>query len=319
MKRLARIVARVVAAVVVALVVVVGVALAATWASDRPVSALEPRWAPPPSTFVEVDGMRVHLRDQGPRDDPAPLVLLHGTSASLHTWEGWVRALAPRKRVITFDLPAFGLTGPAPDGDYSIPAYVRFVDAVLRKLNVDHFVIGGNSLGGRIAWATALAFPTRVEKLILVDSAGYPLHATSIPIGFRIARLPVLNRLLEHSLPRGVVEDSVRNVYGDPSKVDAALVDRYYDLTLREGNRHALGQRMRLAPDGDRAAEIPGLKLPTLIIWGGRDHLIPSDDAQRFHHDIAGSQLVIFDDLGHVPHEEDPARTVVPVERFLGL
>src|SRR5262249_37087241 len=129
----------------------------------------------------------------------------------------------------------------------------------------------------------------------------------------------LLNRLLEHSLPRGVVDDSVRNVYGDPSKVDAALVDRYYDLTLREGNRHALAERMRLAPDGDLASEIPRLKLPTLIISGGRDHLIPPDAAQHFHHDVAGSQLVIFDDLGHVAHEEDPARTAAAVARFLGI
>ena len=82
--------------------------------------------------------MQFHVRDEGPRDDPAPIVLLHGTSSSLHTWEGWVAGLRQQHRVITFDLPGFGLTGPAPDADYSIEAHVRHVLAVLDHLGVPH-------------------------------------------------------------------------------------------------------------------------------------------------------------------------------------
>ena len=111
--------------------------VAANWAPDKPLSALAARWAPPPSTFVPILGMDVHLRDEGPRDDPTPIVLIHGTSASLHTWEGWVAALKDDRRVITFDLPGFGLTGPSPDGDYTIAAYVRFVGALLDKVGVE--------------------------------------------------------------------------------------------------------------------------------------------------------------------------------------
>src|SRR5512143_1060546 len=101
------------------------------WAPDRPAEALAPRWAPPPSKFVDVAGMRVHIRDEGPRDDPRPIVLLHGTSSSLHTWDGWAHALQGERRVIRFDLPGFGLTGPAPDGDYTIGHYVAFMKAML--------------------------------------------------------------------------------------------------------------------------------------------------------------------------------------------
>jgi pimeloyl-ACP methyl ester carboxylesterase len=263
--------------------------------------------------------MKVHMRDEGVRDDPSPIVLLHGTAASLHTWEGWVETLKKQRRVIRFDLPGFGLTGPSPDGDYTIENYVRFVTAMLDKLGVRHCVLVGNSFGGYVAWATALALPNRVDKLVLVDAGGYALAATSPPIGFRIAQLPVLNRLFEMTLPRGLVESSVRAVYGDPNKVTPELVDRYYEIALREGNRRALAQRFVQARPGELAARIPQLKLPTLILWGGRDQLIPPEAAEHFHRDISGSRVVMFDDLGHVPHEEDPSRTVAAVKKFLGI
>ena len=291
--------------------------VAANWAPDKPLSALAARWAPPPSTFVPILGMDVHLRDEGPRDDPTPIVLIHGTSASLHTWEGWVAALKDDRRVITFDLPGFGLTGPSPDGGYTIAAYVRFVGALLDKVGVERCVLGGNSLGGNIALATALAMPDRVYKLVLVDSAGYPFVSSSVPIGFRIAQIPVVNRLLEYVTPRSLVEASVRNVYGDPSKVTSALVDRYFDMTVRAGNRHALVQRFSQSVFGANATRIAGLKVSTLIVWGSRDRLIPPDYAERFHRDIAGSRIVVFPDLGHVPQEEDPVRTAAAVIDFL--
>jgi pimeloyl-ACP methyl ester carboxylesterase len=153
---------RIITGALITVVVLLGGGVAANWAPDKPLSALAARWAPPPSAFVPILGMQVHLRDEGPREDPTPIVLIHGTSASLHTWEGWVAALKDDRRVITFDLPGFGLTGPSPDGDYTIAGYVRFVGALLDKVGVKRCVLGGNSLGGNIAWATAHAMPDRV-------------------------------------------------------------------------------------------------------------------------------------------------------------
>lgn len=291
--------------------------VAANWAPDRPLATLTARWALPPSRFIPLLGMQVHVRDQGPRDDPVPMVLIHGTSASLHTWVGWVHALGDKRRVITFDLPAFGLTGPSPDGDYTIAAYVRFVRALLDTLAIRHCVLGGNSLGGNVAWEAALAMPERIDRLILVDAGGFPFISTSVPIGFRIARLPGLNRLMEFVTPRSLVRASLRNVYGDPSRVTPELVDRYFDMTVRAGNRRALARRFSQMDFSADASRVAQLKLPTLILWGGRDRLIPPGDAERFHHDIAGSRLVIFPDLGHMPHEEDPARTAAAVIDFL--
>lgn len=312
-----RIVLKILVAAAALLVLLLGGFVAATWAPDRPVEALQARWAPMPSTFLEIRGMNVHLRDEGPRADPLPLVLLHGTSASLHTWDGWVRRLAPLRRVIRLDLPGFGLTGPSVDGDYRIESYVAVLLELLDRLQVGRFIAVGNSFGGQVAWATALAAPERVAKLVLVDAAGYPRASQSVPIGFRIAMTPGLNRLMRNSLPRRTIESSVRNVYGDPSKVSEALVDRYYELTLRQGNRAALVERFRQVPSGAMAARIADLKLPTLILWGGRDRLLPPQHAERFQRDIAGSTLVILPDLGHVPQEEDPPRSLAAVRDFL--
>lgn len=284
---------------------------------DRPVQELKARWAPAPSRFVEIAGMQVHLRDEGPRADAEPIVLLHGTGASLHTWEGWAAALRHERRVIRYDMPGFGLTGPAPDADYTIENYARVVVAVLDHLGVRRGVLVGNSLGGYVAWATAVLHPERVSRLVLVDSGGYPYQSRSVPLGFRIARTPVLRDLMRDVLPRSVIESSMRNVYGDPDKVAPEVVDRYFDLTTRAGNRQALAQRFAQTQPGDLALRVPEIRVPTLILWGGRDRLIPPDQGERFHREIAGSRLEVFEALGHVPQEEDPAATVAAFRNFL--
>ena len=301
-----------------ALALLAGTGIALTWRSDLPVSTLAQRWAPAPSAFIEVGGLNVHYRDEGPRDDPAPIVLLHGTSSSLHTWDGWAETLRAKRRVVRFDLPGFGLTGPNATGDYSDAAYVGFVLQMLDALKLARVVLGGNSLGGAIAWQTAVAAPERVVQLILVDAGGYAFEATSVPIGFRIARMPWLRGLMRHVLPRSVVESSVRNVYGDPNRVTPDLVDRYVAMTLRTGNRDALAQRMAQMSWGQNLGGLRTLTQRTLILWGGRDRLIPPAHAQQFARDIPGSTMVVFNELGHVPHEEDPQRTVLAVQRFLG-
>jgi pimeloyl-ACP methyl ester carboxylesterase len=293
------------------------VVTAVYWAPERTISELQPRWAPAPSKFIPIEGMSVHIRDEGPRSDQSPLLLLHGTSSSLHTWEGWSAALRSKRRVISVDLPGYGLTGPFIDGDYRLAHYTLFVKQLLDKLGVKHAVVVGNSFGAQVALEFTLAKPDRVDRLILIDALGYPRNSTSVPIGFRIAQIPVLNKWMQYILPRGMVEDSVRNVFGDPDKVTPELVDRYYDMTTRKGNRAALPERFKYLPTLQSAERIQGITKPTLILWGGRDRLIPPENAKRFQQDIRGSQLVVFPRLGHVPQEEDPAATVAAVKLFL--
>ncbi|MDO6694301.1 alpha/beta hydrolase [Aliiglaciecola sp. 3_MG-2023] len=284
---------------------------------DKTVAELAPTWAPAPSQFIDIGGMQIHLRDEGPKNDPLPIVLLHGTSSSLHTWEGWTQALASQRRVIRFDLPGFGLTGPHAQNDYSIEQYSQTVIDIMDSLGIERFVLAGNSLGGYISWATAVFYPQRVEKLILVDASGYPYQSASVPLAFTISQQPLLKLLVGDMLPRSLVVKSVKNVYGDPSKVTPELVERYYQLTTREGNRQALAARFAQTQPSELINRISEIKQPTLIMWGQEDRLIPVDLGRRFQEEIENSELVIFATLGHVPHEEDPESTVKSVIDFL--
>jgi pimeloyl-ACP methyl ester carboxylesterase len=305
-------------AIVIALFIVgSGGFVVSNWQPDRPVEALVAKWAQPPSTFIDLMGLRVHLRDEGPQTDALPIVLLHGTGASLHTWDGWTAILRQDRRVIRFDLPGFGLTGPRTDSDYSIERYAEFVVAILDRLGVQKAVIAGNSLGGRIAWGTAVLYPDRVEKLVLLDASGYDFKPESVPIGLMLARIPVLRDMIRNVLPRSFVRSSIENVYGDPARVTPELVDLYYDITTRAGNRQALAERLEQLEPGAMAHRLPEIRQPTLILWGRKDRLIPVENAQRFHADIKRSTLIIWDELGHVPQEEDPARTVQALQSFL--
>ncbi len=306
-----------------ALLILSALVLALSRAPEVPAEGLVARWAPPPSDFINVRGMVVHVRDEGPRNDPEPVVLLHGTSASLHTWDGWTQVLKRQRRVIRFDLPGFGLTGPFAGeytaDDYRGDTYARFVLDLMDVLKLPRAVLGGNSLGGEIAWRTASLAPERVTKLVLVDATGLEFTPESVPLGFILARLPVFSTISESILPRELVAASVVSVYGDPAKVTPELVDRYYQLALREGNRRALSQRLRQLEPGAAADRLALLKQPTLILWGGRDRLVPPAVGVTLQQRIPGSQRQVFDQLGHVPQEEDPAATVQPVQVFLGL
>ena len=156
-----------------------------------------------------------------------------------------------------------------------------------------------------------------MNGLILVDAAGYPSTSSSVPIGFRIARIPGLDQIVRHVLPRGIIEASLLNVYGDPSKVTPELIDETFAMTLRKGNRRALMRRLAQSERGAHAGLIRQLRVPTLILWGTKDRLFPPENAEHFHRDITGSQLVIFDGLGHMPQQEIPEQAVVTVKSFL--
>jgi len=288
------------------------IAGAAMFRRDVPVEELMPRYAAAPSRFVELEGIRVHVRDEG---TGPPLLLVHGTSSSLHTWDGWVRHLSGRRRIIRLDLPGFGLTGPAPDGDYRVERYARLVAALLERLAIARTDVAGNSLGGRVAITLALDHPERVRRLILVDPAG--LSGVPPPLIFRLARTPVANRVLLHLTPRFLVRKNLEEVYGDPSLVTEELVDRYHAMALRAGNREALVERLTGPADPLLDDRLDQLQLPVLIQWGAEDRWIPVEAAHRFQRGIAGAQLRIYPGAGHVPMEELPQLTARDADAFL--
>jgi pimeloyl-ACP methyl ester carboxylesterase len=297
---------------VLAVLAVVVVLAAWQWKGDLPLGELKARWAPPPSRFIDVDGMSVHYRDEGVGP---PVLLLHGTGASLYTWNAWAAVLSSSHRVVRLDLPAFGLTGPRPDRDYTMGTYVEFLDRFAARLGLDSFALAGNSFGGTLAWRFAAAHPAEVTQLVLVDAGGYPGKTKRLLV-FRLGGLPILRQLLAHMDPRLLVERTIRQAYGDPARVTPELIERSYELVLRPGNREAFGAETSV-PFEDRTALLANLRVPTLVMWGDRDALIPVSDAQRFAADIPGARVRVYEGLGHLPMEEDGARTALDVSEFL--
>lgn len=294
------------------LVVAVTALLAIAFVPGTPVDALANSYTNAHSRFADIDGMRVHYRDEGAG---STVVLIHGTSSSLHTWDAWTEALKSHYRVVRLDLPAFGMTGPRPDKDYSIAAYVSVVRKLMDDLGIQQAAVAGNSLGGDIAWRLAVTHPERVSRLILIDAAGYPRDPDDLPAIFMMAKMPVVKDIMPHLAPRFMYVQNVRDVYHDPLRISDDLVDRYRDLMLRDGNRQAMIERIN-EPFVDEHTRIKTIKQPVLIQWGRHDRWIPPSHAERFAQDIPGSVLKWYE-AGHVPMEELPDETVRDAMVFL--
>lgn len=294
---------------------------------DTDAAEMRAKYGGPPSQFVEIgDGVTVHLRDEGPKDAPA-IILLHGSNADLHTWDPWVQGLKDSYRVIRFDQVGHGLTGPDPDYNYSRDNYVADIGEVADRLGLDSFILGGNSMGGKHALAFAVAHPERVTGLVLVDGSGGPM--LDLPedkrekkkdtgnIGFTIARMPGVNLLAEQITPRSLIQQSLEQSVSVKAVANAAAVDRYWELLRYPGNRRATLTRFSLPYDPLAEAEIAGVKSPTLILWGEEDRIIPVEAGRWLDKVLPSSTLVVYPGIGHLPQEEAVAATLGDLEPWL--
>ncbi|MFQ5416486.1 MAG: alpha/beta fold hydrolase [Myxococcota bacterium] len=306
------------ARVLLALVVVFVAAIWILGDRDLPAEELKSRYASAASQFLELsDGTVAHVRDQGRHTGPA-LVLIHGSNASLHTWEPWVAMLRDEFRLISMDLPGHGLTGRTLRDEYSIAAMNDFIDEVTRLQGAGHFHLAGNSMGGRAAWNYALDHSERVDRLILIDASGFPEpEDEEQAIGFLLASMPVVQNLMLFVTPRSVIEETLRAAFSNQELVDDAMVTRYHELLLREGSREATLARFQLPRNTDRVSELGRISHPTLILWGDEDRLVPVADAHRFHAALPNSTLRIYEAVGHLPMEEAPQRSAADVRAFL--
>lgn len=279
--------------------------------TDLEPEALKKEYADDFSHFADIQGVQLHYRDEGNADAPV-LVLLHGIMASLHTWDGWVSELKNDFRIIRVDIPGFGLTGPYPDGIYNIDKSVEMVDLLMKQLDIDTFFLAGNSMGGYISWNYALAHPEKVERLILLDSAG---HAFDPPMILALLDTPVLQDSMAYVTPRFVVSQTVREVYGDADKVTDPVIDRYHRLMLREGNREAVVDVFASLQEADPSG-IKDVEVPVLIMWGELDRWIPPEHALRFRDQIDDAELIMYPGAGHIPMEEIPQKTASDARDF---
>lgn len=270
----------------------------------------------PSSRYVEVDGLRIHYAIEG---SGPTLVLLHGVMASLHTWDGWVDQLASSFRIIRVDLPGFGLSDHLTDSEHYSPDHgIAIFDRVRQALGIERFYLGGNSLGGFLAWYYAVHHPDRVEKLILVDPIAYPQE---VPPIMAFVSLPGIGEIARYVAPRFLIERNVRQVYGDPRQIKRAILDRYYELLMRANNRFAMVETFRrikqLSTDVFISTHIRKLRAPTLLMWGGKDRWVPPRLIESWQRDLPHLELKLYPSAGHIPMEELPVETARDAKEFL--
>lgn len=285
----------------------------ALWTPDRPRAELERLYLAAPGDLVDVAGVRLHVRDSGPKNAPA-VILLHGFGASLHTWEPWAQVLERDLRVLRIDLPGSALSSPDPTGDYTDARSISVLLALMDTRGIAKASLVGNSIGGRIAWTLATKHPERVDKLVLVAPDGYASP------GFEYGKAPhvgVTVKAMRYTLPKWLLTMSLAPAYGDKSVMTDALATRYHDLMLGPGTRDAMIARMQQTVLVDPVPLLARIAAPTLLVWGEKDGAIPFTNAADYQKAVPHAKLVSFPGLGHLPHEEAPALTVAPVHAFL--
>jgi pimeloyl-ACP methyl ester carboxylesterase len=283
------------------------------WTPDKSRAELETKYLTSRADYLDVAGIRLHVRDSGPRDAPA-VILLHGFGASLHTWEPWAKALATQFRVIRFDLPGFGLTGADPTGTYSDARSVEILSALMDKLALKRASLVGHSMGGRLAWTFAAAAPERIEKLVLVAPDGFASP------GFAYGKatpVPTVMQAMKYVLPKAVLRMNLAPAYADPSRLTDAVTTRYHDLMLAPGVRGAILDRMQQMVLQPPEPLLRKITAPTLLLWGEKDAMIPATNALDYVGVMPKALRVILPNLGHVPHEEAPMQSLPPVSDFL--
>lgn len=283
------------------------------WTPDLPRTTLEARYLEAPGDLVTVDGIRLHVRDRGPRNAPV-VVLIHGFAGSLQTWDAWADGLATDHRVIRFDLPGSALSAPDPTGQYTDARTLQVLIALMDRLGITRASIVGHSVGGRIAWTLAARHPERVDRLVLIAPDGFASP------GFDYGRPPegsVLFDLMPYVLPKPFLRLQLKQTCADPAFVTDERVALNQELLRAPGSRDALLARNGQTVLADPVPLLRTIHAPTLLLWGEQDAMIPVGNAADYLAALPNARLVTFDKTGHLPQEEAAARSLAVVEKFL--
>lgn len=285
---------------------------------DIPAEVVDARYTSPTSQFLNLgENGRIHFRDEGNHRAPA-LVLLHGSNASLHTFEPWVNQLGDDYRLVSIDLPGHGLTGAIPSDNYALENFVATVHRVAEHLQLKSFAIAGNSMGGAVAWQYAITYPNEATALVLIDTAGVPVdrkRESAVP-AFALLQQPWFRSIAVNIDPYYLIEQGLRASFVNQSLVDEDMVHRYYKMNLREGTRQATIRRFEQS--GNRRTIAAGdITIPTLIMWGKEDAVIPFAYGQKLEELIPQAKTAYYDNVGHIPMEEVPEQSAADVADFL--
>jgi pimeloyl-ACP methyl ester carboxylesterase len=298
----------------VVLAIGAGLGIAALFYRDVPAREVDARWGQPPSQFIDIDGVRVHYRDEG----SGPIVvLLHANYASLFMWTPWVRALEGRYRIVRLDLPAHGLTGPDPSGDYTLQRIQKIFEGFVAAKRLERFTIVGTSLGGTVAMRYAVDHPLNVERLVLISPGSLEprVRGRTTP-----AAVPRVADVLGYVTPKSFTRYLLRNDFGDPTKLREATVDEWYAMWMREGNRLAMLALLRQYVSGGVEDKIRAVSVPVLLMWGEKNRRVPLALGYEFRDLLVNSpevRLAVLPGVGHMAVQEAPEASAALIGGYL--
>ena len=292
-----------------------------TWAANpettRTISreTIVARYATPASKFIDLDGIKVHYQDGG--SGPAVL-LVHGTLGALSDWDEWASLLKPNYRVVRLDLPASGLSGEIPSGNYSVDRSLSLVDALMDKLGAERFVIVGISSGGLVAFRYAATRTERVTALILVNSAGIQYGGASAAA--KAAAKPGYNLFADPNVTSDDIIAFYKDYVNDPKQITPALIDRKRDY-LNVVNRDKEAALVRkLYERGDPERVLGHVRAPALVLWGEANNALETKTANAFisaMKNACTTELIIYKGAGHYINLDRPWETAKDAKAFL--
>jgi pimeloyl-ACP methyl ester carboxylesterase len=289
------------------------IAIIIFWRSDLSESYLVKKYSNASSRLIEIEGSRIHMRDTGNPQGPV-ILLIHGFGASLHTWENWSSELEKDYRVIRFDLPGSGLSGPDQKLNYSDERSIQIILGLLETLKVKKINVVGNSIGGRIAWYFTAMHPERVDKLVLISPDGFKSFGRTYN---KSPEIPGYLSMINYIFPKFVFRKNLEFAYFNQAVLTYQLFDRYYELALYPGNRQAMIDRMRQTVLKDPVPFLKKIHSPVLLLWGETDAMIPVQNAKDYMALMPQADLQVLQSMGHLPQEEDPPRSLSYLLKFL--
>ena len=275
-----------------------------------------------PARSIDVDGIAINYTSSATTPEDVTLVLIHGFGASLETWHDIYPTLSTRFPVVRLDLKGHGFSSKPQDDKYSLDEQARLVIAFINKLGIKRVVLVGHSLGGGVALLTYLQHQDKkanfeIAGLVLIDSAGYP---QKLPFFVSTIQNPITRFFAYLMSSERRAQLLLERIVSVKSKITAERIYRYAYFFDLPGSRNALKQTARyIVPSNvDELVEMfKQILVPTLIIWGEQDSVVPVENAYRFNSDIKNSKLIVLPQTGHIPHEERPDQVLEALGEFM--